>query len=51
MVDVVIAFPPANTETTNEVCNENADDGVGLETVCDAHVPCIMNSEDQLMPE
>ena len=51
MVNVVISFPPADRQTTEEVCNKYADAGIDVEIVGDAHVASIMGCEDQLMPE
>lgn len=51
MVDVVAAFPPAQTESPEEVSDENANACVNLEVVCDSHVVGIMGREHELVPE
>ena len=51
MVHVVIALPPAQTQPTDEVCNDDADDSVDMKVVRDTHVASVVGSEDQLMPE
>ena len=51
MVDVVIAFPPADTQPTHEVGDEDADAGVDVEVVRDAHVAGVVGGEDKLVPD
>lgn len=51
VVDVVVAFPPAKGEATEEVGDEDADDGVEREGVRDAHVAGVVGGEDELVPE
>ena len=51
MMDVVVAFPPAYTQPANEVGDEDADTGVEVEVVRDAHVAGVVGSEDKLVPE
>ena len=51
VVDVMVAFPPAYTQSTNEVGDENADAGVNVEVVRDAHVARVVGGEDELVPE
>lgn len=50
VVDVVIAFPPAAGESTEEVGDEDPNDRVCVEVVRDSHVACIVNGEDELVP-
>ena len=51
VVDVVVVLPPAEGQAAEEVGNEDADHGVDLKGVRDAHVPGIMSREDELVPE
>ena len=51
MVDIVAAFPPAQTQPSNEVCDDNTDTGISLEVVRDTHVTGIMGREYKLVPE
>lgn len=51
VVDVVVAFPPAEREATEEVGDEDADDSVGCEGVRDTHVAGVVGGEDELVPE
>lgn len=51
MVDVAAAFPPAQTESPEEVSDENANAGINLEVVCNSHVAGIMGCEHELVPE
>ena len=45
MVDVVVAFPPAYTKSSEEIGNEDADDGIGLKPMGYAHVACVVDCE------
>lgn len=51
VVDIVVAFPPANAEATDEIGDEDADAGVYMEVVRDAHMPSVVGGEDELVPE
>ena len=51
VVDVVVAFPPADAEAADEVGDEDADAGVDVEVVRDAHVAGVVGGEDELVPE
>ena len=51
VVDVVVALPPAAGEAAEEVGNHDADAGVGVEVVGDAHVAGVVDGEDELVPE
>lgn len=51
VVNVVVALPPPETEAAQEVCDDDPDDSIGCEVVCDAHVTRIVCSEHQLVPE
>lgn len=51
MVNVVVAFPPAYTHSTDAVGDEYADAGVDVEVVRDAHVASVVGGEDKLVPE
>ena len=50
VVDVVVSFPPANGQPAEKVGDEDSDASVDVEVVCYAHVACIMDGEDELMP-
>lgn len=51
MVDVVIALPPSQAETSQIVCNNDSDDRVDMKVVSNAHMAGIMSREDELVPE
>ena len=51
VVDVVISLPPAETQSSKIVGYEDTKNAVGVEVVSNAHMACIMGSENQLMPE
>ena len=51
VVYIVVALPPADRETTQKVGNNDADAGIDVEVVCDAHMASIMGSKGELMPE
>lgn len=51
MVDVVIVLPPAYTETADEISDYDADRRVDMERVSYAHMPGVMDCENELMPE
>lgn len=51
MVNVVVALPPAQTQATDEVGNDDTDNTVDVEMVRNTHVPSVVGREDQLMPE
>ena len=48
---IVVALPPADRETTQKVGNDDADAGIEMEVVCNAHVASIMSSKGELVPE
>lgn len=50
VVDVVVAFPPANGQATEKVGDEDSDTGVYVKVVRYAHVASIVDGEDELMP-
>ena len=50
VMDIVVAFPPADAQSANEICDDDANDGVDLKIVRDAHVASIMDCEDKLVP-
>lgn len=50
VVNVVVSFPPAYAETTQEVGDQNANASVQVEGVGDAHMAGIMRAEDELVP-
>lgn len=51
VVDVVTPFPPAQTQSTHEISNDDPNHRVNVEIVGDAHMTSIMSSEDKLVPE
>lgn len=51
MVDIVTPFPPAQTQSTHEIGNDDPNDRVHVEIVGDTHMTSIMSSEDKLVPE
>ena len=51
VVHVMVALPPAQTQTTDEVGNDYTNDSVDVEMVRDTHVTRVVSSKDQLMPE
>jgi len=51
MMNVVCPFPPSKRQTSDEVGYYNADDCINHEVMSNAHMTCIMGSEDELMPE
>ena len=48
---IVVPLPPADGQAANEVGDENAKNGVGLEVVRYAHVAGVVDCEDQLVPQ
>lgn len=51
VVDIMVAFPPAQGEAAEEVGDDDADDCVEREGVCYAHVAGVVGREDELVPE
>lgn len=51
VVDIVIPFPPAETQATQEIRNHNSNHSIINEVMGDAHVSSIMSCEHQLVPE
>ena len=51
VVDIVVAFPPADGEAADEVGDEYTNAGIDVEVMCYAHVACIMDCEDELVPK
>jgi len=51
VVDVVAALPPANGQTTTEVGNEDAYQGIVHKVLSDASMASIMGSEHYLVLE
>lgn len=51
VMNIVIAFPPSQAETPEEVRDDDANNRVDMEVVCDAHMTSIMGSKHKLMPE
>lgn len=50
VMNVVVVFPPAHRQTTNEIGDANGDEGVDLVVMCDSNVASIMGGEDKLVP-
>jgi hypothetical protein len=50
MMDIMVFLPPSNTETTDGICDDDADCSVYDGVVSYSHVSCIMGCEDKLMP-
>lgn len=46
VMNVVVTFPPSQTQSTEEVGYDDPDDRVDGEIVRDAHVACIVGGED-----
>lgn len=51
VVHIMASLPPAEAEATDEVRNDDANNGVDDKVVSDAHVAGVVGGEDQLMPE
>lgn len=51
VVHIVASLPPSQTQSSDPVGNNDADCGVDVEIVRDAHVAGIMGCEDKLLPE
>ena len=51
VVNVVVALPPSETQTSEIIGDEHANDTVDVEVVSDTHMTGIMGTEDQLVPE
>lgn len=51
VVNVMVLLPPTARESTEEICNEDADYRVNMKRVGDAHVAGVVDREDQLVPE
>ena len=51
VVHVVAAFPPAQTQASDEVCDDYSNGGVDLVVVRDGVVAGVVGGEDQLVPE
>jgi hypothetical protein len=50
MVDIVVAFPPADTKTADEIRNNDTDNSINVEIMRDSHVSSIMSGENKLLP-
>jgi len=51
VMHVVSPLPPTERKTTQEICNEDPDAGVRLESMCDTHMTGVVSREYQLVPE
>lgn len=51
VMNIVVALPPAATQAAKEIRDDDTDAAVHVKVVSDAHVTCVVNSEDQLVPE
>ena len=51
MVNIVIAFPPSKTESTQVIRDDDANSRVDVEVVSDTHMSGIMGRKDQLVPK
>ena len=51
MMNIVVALPPPEAQTTQKVCNNDADYSIDVEVVSDAHMARVMGSEDKLVPK
>lgn len=51
VMNIVIPFPPSQTQTSQVISNHHANHTVDMELMRDAHVSCIMSTKDKLMPK
>jgi hypothetical protein len=50
VVDIVVAFPPANTKTADEIRNNDTDNSINVKIMRNSHVASIMSGENKLLP-
>lgn len=51
VMDIVVPFPPSETQAAQEISNDNSNHRIIHEIMSDAHVSCIMRGKYQLVPE